>query len=69
MEPSNEASLILPDGTVYKFPYLKGTDGPAAIDIRSLYTQTGCFTLDPGYASTASCVSSITYADGEKGQL
>lgn len=46
-----------------------GTIGPDVIDVSSLYPQTGVFTYDPGFASTASCSSSITYIDGEKGIL
>jgi citrate synthase len=46
-----------------------GTIGPDVIDVSSLYSQTGVFTYDPGFASTASCSSSITYIDGEKGIL
>lgn len=51
------------------FPILKGTLGPEAIDIRALYAKEGLFTFDPGYFSTASCSSSITYTDGENGTL
>ncbi len=47
----------------------KGTEGPQAIDITTLYKETGLFTYDPGFISTASCESSITYVDGEKGIL
>jgi len=47
----------------------KGTEGPAAIDISSLYSKLGVFTYDPGFVSTASCHSSITYIDGDEGIL
>lgn len=47
----------------------KGTVGPEVLDIRSFYAQTGKFTFDPGFTSTASCESKITYIDGDKGQL
>lgn len=47
----------------------KGTEGPAAIDITSLYREMGVFTYDPGFVSTASCHSSITYIDGNEGIL
>ncbi|MBT8471923.1 MAG: citrate (Si)-synthase [Marinicaulis sp.] len=57
------------DGETHDFPLYKGTDGPAVFDIRSLYKQTGAFTFDPGFTSTASCESKITYIDGEKGVL
>ena len=50
-------------------PIFKGTIGPEVIDIRKLYGQTGMFTYDPGFLSTASCSSSITYIDGDKGEL
>ena len=52
-----------------ELPVLKGTDGPDVIDIRSLNKQTGMFTYDPGFVATASCRSSITYIDGDKGIL
>jgi citrate synthase len=48
---------------------LEGTIGPKVIDVRKLYSETGYFTFDPGYTSTASCQSSITYIDGDKGIL
>jgi citrate synthase len=50
-------------------PIYKGTVGPDVIDIRKLYGATGKFTYDPGFMSTASCNSSITYIDGDKGEL
>ena len=50
-------------------PVLHGTMGPAVLDIRKLYSETDCFTYDPGYTSTASCESKITFIDGEKGIL
>lgn len=64
-----EATIILPDGTTAKLPFLRGTQGPPVIDIRSLFAQIGCLTLDPGFTSTSSCLSGITYTDGEKGEL
>jgi len=51
------------------FPILAGTIGPEVIDIRTLYGKTGKFTYDPGFLSTASCSSAITYIDGDKGEL
>ena len=48
---------------------LKGTVGPSVIDVRTLYSDLGVFTYDPGYGSTGSCESAITYIDGEKGIL
>ena len=50
-------------------PIYKGSVGPDVIDIRKLYAQTGKFTYDPGFLSTASCQSAITYIDGDKGEL
>ena len=57
------------DGKSYEFPILSGSVGPDVIDIRSLYAQTGHFTFDPGYTSTGSTESAITYIDGAKGTL
>ena len=56
-------------GTSVDLPALDGTTGPRVIDIRKLYAQTGLFTYDPGFTSTASCSSAITYIDGEAGVL
>ncbi|HET9810939.1 MAG TPA: citrate synthase, partial [Sphingomicrobium sp.] len=53
----------------YEFPVLEGSVGPDVVDIRKMYGQTGMFTYDPGFTSTASCQSAITYIDGEKGIL
>jgi citrate synthase len=50
-------------------PILKGTAGPDVIDIRKLYAETDAFTYDPGFTSTASCESKITFIDGDKGVL
>jgi len=55
--------------TRYELPVLSGTEGPDVIDIRRLYAETGYFTYDPGYTSTGSCDSAITFIDGEKGIL
>ncbi|MBF6648676.1 citrate synthase [Methylobacter sp. BlB1] len=52
-----------------ELPVLSGTTGPDVIDVQELYKQTGMFTYDPGYTSTASCSSKITYIDGEAGIL
>lgn len=52
-----------------QFPILPGTIGPSVIDVTKLYKETGMFTYDPGFMSTASCQSKITYIDGEKGIL
>ncbi|WP_345993976.1 citrate synthase [Sulfurimonas sp. HSL-1716] len=53
----------------YEFEVLQATAGHNVIDIRTLFTQTGLFTYDPGFTSTANCSSSITFIDGEKGKL
>ncbi|MCK4938901.1 MAG: citrate (Si)-synthase, partial [Rhodospirillaceae bacterium] len=69
---SASKSFTLTDNTTgqsWELPLLEGTIGPAVIDIRKLYAETGCFTYDPGYTSTGSCQSEITYIDGEKGEL
>lgn len=54
---------------VITLPILNGTDGPQALDIRTLYAQTGLLTYDPGFTSTASCESAITFIDGDEGRL
>ncbi|MEM7444568.1 MAG: citrate synthase [Pseudomonadota bacterium] len=56
-------------GKSHEFNVTDGTLGPKVIDIRSLYAETGMFTYDPGFTSTASCDSSITYIDGDEGVL
>ena len=64
------ATLSFSDGTPsITFPVLAGSVGPDVIDIRTLYGKTGRFTYDPGFLSTASCSSTITYIDGDKGEL
>jgi citrate synthase len=66
----NKATLTFSDGsTPLEMPIYKGTVGPDVIDIRKLYAATGMFTYDPGFMSTAACNSSITYIDGDKGEL
>ncbi|GAB3443712.1 citrate synthase [Massilia solisilvae] len=65
-----KATLSFSDGSQsVDFPIYKGTIGPDVVDIRKLYGQTGKFTYDPGFMSTASCQSAITYIDGDKGEL
>jgi len=56
-------------GESYELPVLAGTTGPDVIDVRKLYAETNCFTYDPGFTSTGSCESSITYIDGDQGVL
>lgn len=62
------ATLMIPGKDPIKLPILKGTLGPEVIDIRELGKQ-GYFTYDPGFVSTASCMSRITFIDGKKGIL
>jgi len=57
------------DGKQYEFPILSPTKGPDVVDIRTLFAETGMFTYDPGFTSTASCSSDITFIDGGKGEL
>ncbi len=66
---NNYAKLILPNEKTVNLPIIDGTVGPQVIDISSLYKETGMFTYDPGFTSTGSCQSKITYIDGEKGIL
>lgn len=66
------ATVTLTDGRngkSYEFDILSPSVGPDVVDIRSFYQQTGMFTYDPGFTSTASCSSDITYINGEKGEL
>ncbi len=64
------ATLSFSDGSPsVDFPIFGGTIGPDVIDVRSLYAKTGKFTYDPGFMSTASCRSNITYIDGDEGVL
>ncbi|MBI1261808.1 MAG: citrate (Si)-synthase [Rhizobiales bacterium] len=57
------------DGKNYDFPVYSGSLGPSVIDISTLYSKTGHFTYDPGFTSTGSCESDITFIDGEEGVL
>jgi citrate synthase len=66
----NKATLSFSNGSPsVELPVYHGNVGPDVIDIRKLYAQTGMFTYDPGFLSTASCQSAITYIDGDKGEL
>ncbi|MBY0510818.1 MAG: citrate (Si)-synthase [Rhodospirillaceae bacterium] len=56
-------------GKTWKFPVLSGTTGPDVVDIRKFYAETDKFTYDPGFTSTGSCESKITFIDGDKGVL
>ncbi len=66
----NKATISFSNGSPsFEMPVYQGSIGPDVIDIRKLYGQTGMFTYDPGFLSTASCQSAITYIDGDKGEL
>ena len=56
-------------GKTYDFPIIHGTIGPRLVDIRKMYGESGMFTYDPGFTSTGSCGSKITYIDGDEGVL
>src|SRR6202045_654425 len=66
---SNKTATLTVGNKTYDFPILSGTVGPDVIDIAQLYNQADIFTYDPGFTSTASCESKITYIDGDKGIL
>ena len=66
----NKATLSFSNGAPsVEMPIYKGSVGPDVVDIRKLYAQTGMFTYDPGFLSTAACQSAITFIDGDKGEL
>ncbi|MBI6629083.1 citrate synthase [Pontibaca salina] len=67
-DPKQSATLLV-HGESYELPVLSPTAGPDVLDIRKLYSDAGIFTYDPGFTSTASCDSTITFIDGDKGQL
>jgi citrate synthase len=66
---TSETAQLTIDGVVYELPVVESSTGEKAVDIRSLRGQTGCITLDSGYMNTGSCISNITYLDGERGIL
>ena len=66
---SGTATLNIPGKDPVDLPVYDGSVGPSVIDIRKLYANTGMFTFDPGFTSTASCESAITYIDGDEGTL
>ncbi len=68
-QDQDKAKIILESGQQAELPLVKGTKGEAGIDIGTLHKQLGLFTYDPGFMSTASCKSAITYIDGENGVL
>ncbi len=66
--PNGNASFRIGEKDI-SLPVLKGSVGPDVVDIRKLYAESDLFTYDPGFTSTASCESQITYIDGDKGVL
>src|SRR5687767_15232320 len=66
---ADDTATLGTGGSNHSFPVRHGTVGPDVIDIRKLYGETGAFTYDPGFTSTASCRSAITYIDGDAGIL
>ncbi|WP_168464744.1 citrate synthase [Wolbachia endosymbiont of Ctenocephalides felis wCfeT] len=64
-----KALLELDDGLKIELPILSGATGPDVLNVKDLYKTTGLFTYDPGFVSTASCSSSITFIDGDEGVL
>ena len=69
MSDENRVAKLEIDGKTYELPIFSPTAGPDVIDIRKLYATAGVFTYDPGFTSTASCDSTITFIDGDKGEL
>ncbi|SEF45914.1 citrate synthase [Thalassococcus halodurans] len=69
MADTPKTATLTIDGQSYDLPIYSPTAGPDVIDIRKLYGQAGVFTYDPGFTSTASCDSTITFIDGDKGEL
>ena len=68
MKETKSAKITIGNNT-FHLPILESTEGPNVVDIRKFYAETGHFTFDPGFTSTASCESSITFIDGIEGQL
>jgi citrate synthase len=69
MTESKQPATLTLNGQTYDLPVLSPTVGPDVLDIRKLYAQADVFTYDPGYTSTAACESTITFIDGDKGEL
>ncbi|MBW6505723.1 MAG: citrate (Si)-synthase [Rhodobacteraceae bacterium] len=69
MADTKKTATLSYEGKSYELPILSPTVGPEVIDIRKLYAQADVFTYDPGFTSTASCESAITFIDGDKGEL
>lgn len=68
IKPAGTASLTFKN-KIYELPAFSGTEGPDVLDVRQLYADADIFTYDPGFTSTASCESNITFIDGDKGIL
>ena len=66
---TTSAATLMHAGQALQLPVRSGTIGPDVVDVANLYKETGCFTYDPGFTSTANCSSKITYIDGDKGEL
>jgi len=66
---ADKTAKLTVGGQDHDFAVLEGTTGPDVVDIRKLYAETGMFTFDPGYTSTASCESALTFIDGDEGVL
>ena len=64
----NKKSTVTIGDNNYDLPLIDGSIGPSVIDVTKLYGKSNYFTYDPGFTSTASCKSSITYIDGDKGE-
>ena len=69
MDDESRTATLTVNGQEHELPMYSPSAGPDVIDIRKLYAQTGLFTYDPGFTSTASCDSTITFIDGNKGEL
>ena len=69
MTEQTKTATLTYDNKRLELPMLSGTVGPDVIDIRKLYAEGDVFTFDPGFTSTAACESTITYIDGDKGEL
>ena len=66
---NKKIEILLSNNKKIQLPIIESTEGPDVIDVRNLYKETGHFTFDPGFLSTGSCVSKITFIDGDKGTL
>lgn len=66
---TDSSATLSVDGSNFSYPVLEGSVGPEVVDIRRFYAESGRFTYDPGFTSTASCESKLTYIDGEQGIL